>query len=219
MVENSSASIQLDIYSDVICPWCYVGKARLDEALKTLGNKLNIKTTWKPFELNPSMPLEGTERKAYLQKKFGTSDLSGMQNRLANAGAENGVQFNFDEIKKVPNTFKAHRLLWFAETKSKQHALSEILFRNYFFDGKDVGDTDVLVDAAAEAGLDASEVRDFLNSESAVEEVRNEELEGRTLGINAVPTFILNGEVVASGAVPPQELVAAIESLALATLK
>jgi predicted DsbA family dithiol-disulfide isomerase len=219
MSEKRSASIQLDIYSDVICPWCYVGKARLDAALETIGTTVDVKTTWKPFELNPTMPTEGIDRKEYMLKKFGTSDISGMQNRLSSAGAENGVQFNFAAMQRVPNTFTAHRLIWFAERKHRQHQLSEILFRNYFYEGKDIGDMAVLLLAAQEAGLDANETKRFLESSEGVEEVRKEENEGRLMGINAVPTFIVNGEIIASGAVPPAELVSAIESAALASAK
>ncbi|MBI2812435.1 MAG: DsbA family oxidoreductase [Candidatus Melainabacteria bacterium] len=219
MSEKRTASIQLDIYSDVICPWCYVGKARLDEALKTIGTSLNIKATWKPFELNPTMPSEGADRKEYMLKKFGTADISGMQTRLSTAGAENGVKFNFANIMRVPNTFNAHRLIWFAEKQGRQHELSEVLFRKYFFDGKDLGDIDNLISAAEEAGLNPASTQQFLNSTEGVEEVRKEEQEGREMGISAVPTFIVNGEIVASGAIPPSELVSLIEAAALASAK
>ncbi len=219
MSEKRTASIQLDIYSDVICPWCYVGKARLDEALKTIDTAQNIKVTWKPFELNPTMPSEGADRKEYMLRKFGTSDMSGMQNRLSSAGAENGVKFNFANITRVPNTFNAHRLIWFAEKEGKQHDLSEVLFRKYFYDGKDLGDVDNLVSAAEEAGLNAASTRQFLNSNEGVPEVRKEEQEGRAMGISAVPTFIVNGEIVASGAIPPAELVSLIQNAALANAK
>lgn len=219
MSEKRTASIQLDIYSDVICPWCYVGKARLDEALTTIGTKLNIKTTWKPFELNPTMPNEGADRKEYMLKKFGTADLSGMQNRLSTAGAENGVKFDFAKMTRVPNTFNAHRLIWFAEKADKQHELSEVLFRKYFFDGVDISDIENLVSAAEEAGLNAETTRLFLNGPEGIPEVRKEEQEGRAMGISAVPTFIVNGEIVASGAIPPSELVSLIEAAALANAK
>lgn len=219
MSEKRTASIQLDIYSDVICPWCYVGKARLDEALKTIGTALNIKTTWKPFELNPTMPDEGTDRKEYMLKKFGTTDLSGMQNRLSTAGAENGVNFDFAKMTRVPNTFTAHRLIWFAKKEDRQHELSEVLFRKYFFDGQDLSNIETLISAAEEAGLNAESTRQFLKSTEGVAEVRKEEQEGRAMGISAVPTFIVNGEIVASGAIPPSELVSLIQSASLANAK
>lgn len=219
MSEKRTASIQLDIYSDVICPWCYVGKARLDEALKTIGTALNIKTTWKPFELNPTMPSEGTDRKEYMLKKFGTADLSGMQNRLSTAGAENGVKFDFAKMTRVPNTFNAHRLIWFAKNEDRQHELSEVLFRKYFFDGIDLSNNENLISAAEEAGLNADATRQFLNSTEGVAEVRKEEQEGRAMGISAVPTFVVNGEIIASGAIPPSELISLIESASLANAK
>lgn len=205
-------SVKLDIYSDVICPWCYVGKARLDEALKTLQKTFNVDVSWKPFELNPGMPPEGIERKEYMLKKFGTSDISGMQKRLTEAGAENGVRFNFELIKRVPNTFAAHRLLWFAQKEGKQHQLSETLFRKYFFDGEDIGKIDVLLEAASEVSLDREEMKRFLNSDAGSDNVNEEETFGRRMGISAVPTFILNGEIVASGAIPAAELVTLIEA-------
>ncbi len=219
MSEKRTASIQLDIYSDVICPWCYVGKARLDEALKTIGTALNIQITWKPFELNPTMPSEGADRKEYMLKKFGTADLSGMQNRLSTAGAENGVNFDFAKITRVPNTFNAHRLIWLAKKENKQHELSEVLFRKYFFDGADLSSNENLLSAAEEAGLSTESTRQFLNSTEGIAEVRKEEQEGRAMGISAVPTFIVNGEIIASGAIPPSELVSLIESAALANAK
>ncbi len=219
MSEKRTASIQLDIYSDVICPWCYVGKARLDEALKTIGTALNIHITWKPFELNPTMPSEGADRKEYMLKKFGTADLSGMQNRLSTAGAENGVNFDFAKITRVPNTFNAHRLIWLAKKENKQHELSEVLFRKYFFDGADLSSNENLLSAAAEAGLNTESTRQFLNSTEGIAEVRKEEQQGRAMGISAVPTFIVNGEIIASGAIPPSELVSLIESAALANAK
>lgn len=212
MSEKTEPSIQLNIYSDVICPWCFVGKARLDEAARMLPNSVSLKTAWKPFELNPTMPADGADRSEYMLQKFGTADINQMQNRLSRAGGENGVKFNFDLIKRVPNTFNAHRLIWYAEKHGKQHDLSEILFRNYFVDGKDIGKIEVLLEAAIEAGLPEEGVTQFLNGNDGVAEVREEENYGRSLGIHAVPTFVLNGEVIASGAVPPDELVAAINS-------
>lgn len=212
MTEINTESIQLDIYSDLICPWCYVGKARLDAALESMGSAKNIKVTWKPFQLNPTMPPQGMERSQYMLKKFGTSDISAMQTRLTTAGNENGVVFNFTAMRRVPNTFNGHRLLWFALKNDKQHALSAVLFRKYFHDGQDIGATEILIEAAIEAGLDGTAAREFLSSEDGSEAVREEENEGRQLGINAVPTFILDGEIIASGAVPPAELVSAIQS-------
>ncbi len=216
MTDTGKNSVQLEIYSDVICPWCYVGKARYDEALKLLDSKLSLQTSWKPFELNPSMPKEGADRKEYMTKKFGSSDMSAMQNRLSSAGAENGLKFNFAEMKRVPNTFNAHRLIWFAGTQGKQHELSEVLFRKYFHDAQDIGNTDVLVLAAEEAGIPANVAREFLQSDAGVDEVQKEEKEGRLLGIDAVPTFVLNGEIIASGAIPAEELASLIEKNAMA---
>jgi predicted DsbA family dithiol-disulfide isomerase len=122
-------------------------------------------------------------------------------------------------MTRVPNTFNAHRLIWFAEKDGRQHELSEVLFRKYFFDGKDLGDIDNLVSAAEEAGLSAASTRQFLTGSEGVAEVRKEEQEGREMGISAVPTFIVNGEIIASGAIPPSELVSLIEAAALANTR
>lgn len=218
MSAQKEASIHLDIYSDVICPWCFVGKARLDAALKIIGQSVKISSAWKPFELNPTMPSQGVDRKEYMLKKFGTSDISAMQKRLTDAGAEDGVRFDFAAMKRVPNTFNAHRLLWWSKKEDKQHHLSEVLFRAYFLEGKDIGDIEVLTAAAQEAGLDAAESRKFLSSEQGTTEVREEENAGRLLGISAVPTFVLNGEIIASGAIPASELASLLKDAATVTV-
>jgi predicted DsbA family dithiol-disulfide isomerase len=218
MAKSEKTSLKLEIYSDVICPWCYVGKARLDKALQSLSSDLAVDVEWMPFELNPSMPDGGMDRKEYLMKKFGSSDVSQMQERLNAAGSPDGLQFNFGGIKVVPNTFSAHRLLWFAKSSGKQHKLSDILFRNYFTDGLDIGDLKVLVSAAAEAGLSADDARKFLNSDDGSAEVKAEKNVGDELDIHAVPTFVLGGHVVASGAIAAAELTKLLEKAAGITL-
>lgn len=214
MGTKERADVRLEIYSDVICPWCYVGKARLDEALNSLNKNLNIDVAWKPFELNPTMPADGADRKEYMMRKFGTSAVTAMSERITAVGAEAGLQFNFARIERTPNTFNAHRLLWYAKSTGKQNELSEKLFQKYFTDALDIGNLDVLVAAAEEAGLPTNEVRQFLQSDDGKKEVKLEEQEGRLLGITAVPTFLVNGEVVASGALPASELAALIEQAA-----
>ncbi len=206
MANKEKTSLKLEVYSDVICPWCYVGKARLDKALDSIGSELDVHVEWMPFELNPSMPEGGMDRREYLTKKFGTADISQMQRRLNDAGSPDGLQFNFASIKVVPNTFNAHRLLWFAKSSGKQHALASILFRNYFTDGVDIGDVEVLVTAAIEAGLSGDESREFLAGDDGSNEVKAEKNNGHELDIHAVPTFVLNGRVLVSGAVASDEL-------------
>jgi len=214
MSKSKNAGVQVEVFSDVICPWCYVGKARLDNALKIVDKSLEVSVVWKPFELNPTMPDGGMDRKEYLMKKFGSSDISQMEQRLNAAGNPDGKQFNFSEMKVVPNTFKAHRLLWFAETKGKQQELAEVLFRNYFTDGLDIGNIDVLLKAAAEAGLPQSDSAAFLQADGGTSEVKTELAQGAALDIHSVPTFVINGKVVASGAVASTILKEAIEHAA-----
>ncbi len=214
MANKEKKSLKLEIYSDVICPWCYVGKARLDKALQSIGSDLAVDVEWMPFELNPSMPEGGMDRKEYLIKKFGSNDISQMQQRLNAAGSPDGLQFNFGAIRVVPNTFNAHRLLWFAKSSGKQHALSDVLFRNYFTDGLDIGDLEVLVSAAAEAGLSGDDARKFLSSDDGTAEVKAEKNIGRKLDVRAVPTFVLDGHVLVSGAVASDELAQLLEKAA-----
>ncbi|MBS1989659.1 MAG: DsbA family oxidoreductase [Cyanobacteria bacterium SZAS LIN-3] len=209
-----SKAVRVEIYSDVICPWCYVGKARLDKALAMIDPALAPEVIWRAFELNPKMPAGGMGRKDYLTAKFGSSDISVMEQRLNAAGNPDGLQFNFGAMKVVPNTFKAHRLLWFAHKKGKQHQLAEVLFRNYFTDGLDPGSDDVLVKAALEAGLAAGDVETFLSGNEGTSEVKAELENAASLNIHSVPTFVVNGEVVASGAIASTELKRLIEQAA-----
>jgi predicted DsbA family dithiol-disulfide isomerase len=219
MTQRQKTLVQLQVYSDVICPWCYVGKARLNQALGLVSGDWTVDIVWMPFELNPSMPEGGMDRQQYLINKFGSSDILGMEERLNAAGSPDGLQFNFGGIKKVPNTFNAHRLLWFAKTRAEQGGgeqdkLSEILFRKYFTDGIDIGDLEVLVAAATEAGISADDARKFLTSSKGSDEVREEESQGLSLRIHAVPTFVISGQVIASGAIAPGELCKLLERAA-----
>ena len=218
MTNQDKPAVQLEIYSDVICPWCYVGKARLDRALEKLSADFDVEVTWKPFELNPSMPEGGMDRREYLIGKFGSADISGMQQRLSSAGANDGLQFNFSAIKIVPNTFNAHRLLWFAKTLGRQQELSQVLFRNYFTDGLDVGSLDVLLAAAVEVGIFSEKAKTFFNSTDGAVEVKSEARAGLAMDINSVPTFVMNGKVLASGALDSNELAKLIQKAAIPNL-
>jgi predicted DsbA family dithiol-disulfide isomerase len=202
--------MQIDIYSDIVCPWCYVGKRRLERALTSVGGDIHV--TWRPFQLNPTMALDGMDRTTYLKGKFGSLEVFGrMKEQLLAAGAEEGIPFAFERIQRTPNTFTAHRLVWYAAGHGQQDEVVEALFRSYFVEGKNIGDVKTLAHAAAEAGLDRTEIEHFLASEKGVVEVKAEEAVGRRLGIRGVPYFVLNDRVAISGAQPPDIIVSAIQ--------
>jgi len=204
--------MQVDIYSDIVCPWCYVGKRRLERALSALKGVVKAEVTWRTFQLNPTMPLDGMNRKAYLEAKFGSLEAFGrMEEQLLAAGAEEQIRFAFEKIQLTPNTFAAHRLVWYAAQSGKQNEVVEALFRAYFLDGKDIGSLKVLSHVAAEAGLDRKETETFLASEKGLVEVKAEEAVGRRLGIRGVPYFVFNGSISISGAQPPDIIVSAIQ--------
>ena len=202
--------MQIDIYSDIVCPWCYVGKRRLEQALTSVGS--DVQVTWRPFQLNPTMPLDGMDRTTYLKAKFGSLEAFGqMKEQLLAAGADEQIPFAFEKMQRTPNTFAAHRLVWYAAQQGKQDEVVEALFRAYFLEGKNIGDVKILTHVADEAGLDRTETETFLASEKGVFEVKEEEAGGRRLGIRGVPYFVLNGRVAISGAQPPDVFVSAIQ--------
>ena len=202
--------MQIDIYSDIVCPWCYVGKRRLERALTSIGGDVHV--TWRPFQLNPTMPLDGMNRKAYLEAKFGSLEAFGlMEEQLLAAGAEEKIPFAFEKIQRTPNTFAAHRLVWYAALQGKQDEVVEGLFGAYFLEGGNLGDVKTLTHVAVEAGLDRIETETFLASEKGVVEVKAEEAVGRRLGIRGVPYFVINRTVAISGAQPPDIFVSAIQ--------
>ncbi|HKP01588.1 MAG TPA: DsbA family oxidoreductase [Nitrospiraceae bacterium] len=202
--------MQIDIYSDIVCPWCYVGKRRIERALTSIGGDLHL--TWRPFQLNPTMPLDGMDRTAYLKAKFGSlENFGGMKEQLLAAGEEEKIAFAFDKIQRTPNTFAAHRLVWYAAQGGNQDEVVEVLFRMYFLEGKNIGDVKVLTHVAVEAGLDRKETEHFLASDTGTIEVKGEEAVGRRLGIRGVPYFVFNGRISISGAQPPDIMVSAVQ--------
>lgn len=204
--------VTIDIYSDIVCPWCYVGKRRLERALAQLNGAVRARITWRPFQLNPTMSSDGMDRAAYLKVKFGSLEAFGrMEEQLLAAGVEERIPFAFEKIQRAPNTFTAHRLVWYAAQQGTQDNVVEALFRAYFLEGQNIGDVTTLTHVAAEAGLDRTETEEFLASDKGVVEVKAEEAVGRRLGISGVPYFVLNGSISISGAQPPDIFVAAIQ--------
>ena len=204
--------LTIDIYSDIVCPWCYVGKRRLERALAQLNGGAHARITWRPFQLNPTMPSDGMDRAAYLKAKFGSLEAFGpMEKQLLIAGTDEQIPFDFEKIQRTPNTFLAHRLVWYAAQQGKQDKVVEALFRAYFLEGKNIGDPKSLIHVAAEAGLDRTETETFLVSEKGMLEVKAEEAVGRRLGISGVPYFVINGSISISGAQPTDIFVSAIQ--------
>jgi predicted DsbA family dithiol-disulfide isomerase len=211
MTERSTG-FRIDIYSDVICPWCYVGKRRLERALTVAG--IEARVTWRPFQLNPTMPLDGMDRKVYLAAKFGSLETFGrMEEQLVAVGVGEGIPFAFDKIKRTPNTFLAHRLIWYAERQGRQDETVESLFHAYFIEGQDIGHVTTLVQVAGEAGIEPAEAESFLASDTGMADVKAEEATSHRMGIRAVPHFVLEGRYAISGAVRADKFVAALKTI------
>ncbi len=204
--------VDIEVFSDVVCPWCYVGRQRLARAAELLADKHEIRVTWKPYQLNPWIPPEGMDRAEYRRMKFGSAERSsGMDGRLREAGQGEGIELAFEKIARTPNTLQAHRLIWLAGQRDRQIEMVDALFQAYFTDGKDIGDNAVLAELATSAGLDAEEVGRFLTSDEGLTEVEEEEQVGRSLGIDGVPFFLLADKYGVSGAQPAEVLANVIE--------
>ncbi|HEY1930734.1 MAG TPA: DsbA family oxidoreductase [Acetobacteraceae bacterium] len=218
--DNATASLpteaavgtRIDIVSDAICPWCYIGKRQLERALAALEpDGLHFSVHWNPFQLNPDMPKEGRDRAAYRAWKFGGAERARAgDERVAQAAAGVGLPFRQDLMLRTPNTIDAHRLIWFAGTKGVQDAAMEAVFQAYFTEGRDIGEAGVLADCAAQAGLERNEVLTFLASDVADQEMRAADLAAREAGVNGVPSFFLDGYGLFSGAMPAETIANAL---------
>ena len=206
------AGLRIDIVSDAICPWCYIGKRQLERALVTLEKEgLQFSIHWNPFQLNPDMLKEGRDRMAYRAKKFGSVERAReLDERVAGAAAAVGLQFRQDLMLRTPNTLDAHRLIWFAGSEGVQDAVMETVFKAYFIEGRDIGDRDVLTDCAVEAGMNRASVADFLASETAAKEMLAADRAAREAGVNGVPSFFLDGYGLFSGAMPAETMAEAL---------
>jgi predicted DsbA family dithiol-disulfide isomerase len=223
MAESSAATqvpvadLVVDIVSDVVCPWCYIGKRKLESALTELQARepgLAILRRWHPFQLNPDLPADGIARAAYLEAKFGgKARAAEIYARVRAAGMDVGIPFDFNRIERQPNTLDAHRLITWAQNRGDAKAtdaLVEQLFRAYFIDGRVLTDTEQLVSIARDAGFPEGEARAMLGSDAIRSEVEAEDREARSVGISGVPFFIFNGKTAVSGAHEPAALLEAI---------
>ena len=209
---TASVGTRIDIVSDVICPWCYVGKRQLERALATLAEEgLVFQVHWNPFQLNPDMPKEGRDRAAYRAWKFGSAEkATALDLRIVEAAANVGLAFRTDLMTRTPNTIDAHRLIWFAGQNGDQDATMEVVFKAYFVEGRDIGEHAVLADCAAEAGLSRQAVLDFLSGELADTEMRAADHAAREAGVSGVPSFFLDGYSLFSGAMPAETIADAL---------
>ncbi|WP_144186820.1 DsbA family oxidoreductase [Elioraea rosea] len=211
-------TLKLTVVSDAICPWCRIGKKRLDDALAMLAETdpgLRFELAFFPFMLNPDMPDEGVERAAYRAAKFGSLERSReLDAQVKEAGAAAGLDFRLDAIARTPNTTNAHRLSRFAAEAGRQPAVMEAIFRAYFHAGRDIGDVAVLADIAGEAGMDRGAVAERLAGSEAQDEVRAEAAAASRAGINGVPTFVLNRHILFSGAQAPDTIAEALRTAA-----
>ncbi|CUS32492.1 DsbA family oxidoreductase [Candidatus Nitrospira nitrificans] len=206
--------LTIDVYSDVICPWCYVGKRRLERALRQVDDPLKTYVAWRPFQLNPAMPKDGMDRTAYLEAKFGSLEtFKEMEKRLIEAGAIEQIPFAFEKILRTPNTFLAHRLIWYAGLQGRQDAVVDRLFKGYFEQAADIGSIAALVQLGEQAGMNREAVKLVLQSDEGTAEVRAEESAGHKFWIRGVPYFIVNGTYAISGAQPVETFVSAVDQM------
>ena len=204
----AAVASRIDIVSDAICPWCWVGKRNLEAALALLGGE-RFEIFWRPFQLNPDMPPEGVERATYRAAKFGSETRAReLDAQVAASGRAAGLEFRHDLMLRTPNTIDAHRLIRLAGGMggTLQNELMEAVFRGYFQEGRDIGSHVVLAEIATEVGLDAGEIRAYLAGDEGAEEVRAEDAGFRRGGLSGVPTFALEGHVLFSGAMPAENI-------------
>lgn len=204
-------NLTVDVISDVICPWCFIGKRRLEQALAALNGEQEVRVRWHPFQLNPTMPKEGISRREYRIGKFGTWERSQeLDAKVISVGETEGIHFAFDRIERTPNTVDAHRLIWLADQHECQDAVMEGLFRAYFTEGRDISNRQTLTDVVVESGLERQLVEDMLNSDEGMEAIQDAAGLSSRHGVGGVPYFIFNEKVALSGAQAPETFLEAI---------
>jgi predicted DsbA family dithiol-disulfide isomerase len=196
-------SLAVDVISDVICPWCFIGKRRLEKAIAALGGP--VKVRWLPFQLNPAMPKDGISRREYRTRKFGSWERSlALDAKVVAVGEAEGIHFAFDRIERTPNTLDAHRIVGLAERQGVQGAVVEALFRAYFTEGRAISNPQTLLDVVAGAGLDRHGAEAVLNRNDDLEAIKEADALARRFGgVDGVPFFIVNGTLTLSGAQQP----------------
>ncbi len=205
-------NLTVDVISDVICPWCYIGKRRLESAIAADGGP--VKVRWLPFQLNLGMPQAGISRREYRIRKFGSWEKSQeLDAKVVVVGETEGIHFAFDRIERTPNTVDAHRLIWLADQQGCQDAVVEALFRGYFTNGRDTSNQQTLIDVVAEAGLERQRAVALLNCDEGMDTIKEVEGLSQRHGVNGVPFFIINDKLTLSGAQQPETFIEAFRQV------
>jgi len=211
---DAAVTVRADVVSDVVCPWCYIGKRRL-EAAAALNPDIEVDINWRPYFLNPWIPREGIDRKTYLETKFGSVQrYTAIAQRVAAAAATEGLTYAADKISRQPNTLDCHRIIFWARGVTDPARVKQRLMDLYFAEGADLTDARVLVQAAVDCGMDGDRVRQLLASDTDVERIEGEAEAAKEAGIDGVPCFIFGGSIVVTGAQSPEYLASAIERAA-----
>jgi len=214
----AARTMTIDVISDVVCPWCFIGRRRLGAALQLVGAdepRFRPLVSWHPFQLNPDLPRAGIDRRTYLEAKFGGArSATEIYDRVRTVGLTVGIDFAFGKIERQPNTLDAHRLISWVQARGDAEDVVERLFRAFFLEGRSIGDRDVLAAVAGEAGLAPDAARAYLESDEGSAAVAAMDRRVRELGVTGVPFFIFDGKVAVSGAQEPETLVAAMRQTA-----
>lgn len=207
--------IDIQVIYDTICPWCFIGKRRLEKALSSRPD-VKARFQWRPFLLNREMPPEGLDRTAYLIRKFGSeARVRRIYGTIAETGQSVDIDFAFERISRTPNSVDSHRLVKYADARGKADAVVERLFVEFFLHGRDIGDRPVLLEIAEQMGLDGDELKDHLDSDADVDFVYDENTRAHRMGVNGVPAFVFNGRMVIAGAQEPQVLARMLDAAAV----
>ena len=201
-------NLSVEVISDVICPWCFIGKRRLEKAIASYRKPVTVR--WHPFQLNPTMPKDGISRREYRIGKFGSWERSmELDANIVAVGRQEGIHFDFDRMERTPNTLDAHRLIWLSDKEGIQDAVVEALFLAYFTQGRDISNQQTLIDVVAEAGMDRIRSEAALNSDEGMDAIKEAGDHARRLHVDGVPFFIINNELTLSGAQSPDAFLAA----------
>lgn len=217
---ETKPQIRIDIVSDVVCPWCYIGKRRLEKALDALSGTFDFELEYHAFELNPDLPATGVNQREYLTQKFGSEGrYEQITNHTTQVASEEGLTFDFARQQVSPNTRKAHAIAQFAKASGRQLAVVEAFFKAYFTEGKDLSKDETLIDVAVSAGMDRGQVQTLIATDDALVQVALAEKEMSKLGITGVPFYIINNRYGVSGAQPADTFISAIREIAAEATK
>jgi predicted DsbA family dithiol-disulfide isomerase len=214
MAEEQAPSVHVEVVSDVVCPWCYIGKRRLEGAIALVPD-IDVEVNWRPYFLNPWIPREGIDRQTYLETKFGSVErYSAIAERVAAAAAMEGLVYDSKKMSRQPNTLDCHRLILWSRSATDPGRMKQRLMDLYFADGGDLSDPKVLIQAAVDFGMDGDLVRRLLASDADVDRIENEAESAKEAGIDGVPCFIFGGSAIVTGAQSPEYLASAIQRVA-----